>query len=208
VETVGTLLFLGTILGVLGCLVYMIYTLVTHRVRRTLVCLLGLGVWLGIYTLIMIAVSLATPQTVLVKGQEHCFDEMCFSVTDVMTMRTVGTGTQRQAAQGIYYIVTVQLRNAARQTPQKPDHPTLYLVDRAGHQYDSFSGGQTIIGQSPQWDRRLQPGEVQARAVVFDVPLEVQQPHLVVAEGSWPTPLIIGDENSLFHPKTEFSLAL
>jgi Domain of unknown function (DUF4352) len=207
VETIGTLLFLGTIFGVSGCLVYIIYTVLTHRARQTFACLLGLGIWLGIYTLIMIVVSLATPQTVLVRGQEHCFDEMCFSVRGVMTTRTVGTGTHKLTAQGIYYIVSVQLRNAARQTSQKPDHPALSLVDRADHQYDSSSTGQTSIGQSPQWDQRLQPGEVQTRTVIFDVPLQIQQPHLVIAEGSWPTPLIIGDENSFFHPKTEFSLA-
>jgi hypothetical protein len=204
---IGTLLFIGTIFGLLGSFVYMIITLFNHRVRRTFACLLGCVVWLGIYTLIMMTISFTTPQMVLARGQEHCFDEMCFSVQDATTTRILGTGTHAQLARGIYYIVTVQLRNAARQAPQKPDQPAFYLTDAAGYQYSPSSAGQHAIGQYPQWNQRLQPGEEQTREVVFDVPLQIQQPHLIVTEGSWPTPLIIGDENSFFHPKTAFSLA-
>jgi heme/copper-type cytochrome/quinol oxidase subunit 1 len=204
---IGTLLFIGTIFGLLGSFVYMIITLFNHRVRRTFACLLGCVVWLGIYTLIMMTISFTTPQMVLARGQEHCFDEMCFSVQDATTTRILGTGTHAQLARGIYYIVTVQLRNAARQASQKPDQPAFYLTDAAGYQYSPSSAGQHAIGQYPQWNQRLQPGEEQTREVVFDVPLQIQQPHLIVTEGSWPTPLIIGDENSFFHPKTAFSLA-
>ncbi len=205
-ETIGTLLFLLTLAGTLGSLIYSIFTFLTHHKRRAYACIIGLVVWFGIYMVLMIIISFITPPTVLAHGQEHCFDDMCFSVQNVKVVKKVENGTVTRTAQGTYYLVAVQLRNAAQQAPQKPDNPSLYLTDRTGHTYSLSSSAQAVIGQEPQWNQRLQAGEIQVRTAVFDVPIGIQQPYLVITEGGWPSSLIIGDENSLFHAKTLFSL--
>jgi hypothetical protein len=148
---------------------------------------------------------------VLEPHQERCFDEMCFSVLQAMTQSTVGNREQMQTAQGLYYVVTVQLRNASQRTAQKPDHPAFFLDDGQGGHYPPSQGAQHALGQQPVWDARLQPGETQARTLVFDAPKtflqQSPQPRLGITEGSWPTPLIIGDENSPWHQVTVIQLA-
>jgi hypothetical protein len=208
VEAIGTLIFIATVLAMLGGVIYSIYFLFAHRPTRARNGLAGTIVWLVVYVAAMIAASLLTPQTVLNQGQERCFDEMCFSATQVSTARTLGTGDGAQSAQGIYYVVTVQLRNASVRTPQRPDSPSFALADSGGRTYTPSAAGQQAIGQDPAWNTKLQPGEVAPREVVFDAPASLQDVYLLVAEGGWPSAWIIGDENSLFHKKTAIRLAL
>lgn len=208
VNVIGTLLFLATALGVLAALIYALSALVRGQRRRAGLTLIGTLAWLCVYLLLMVVVSLLTPQTVLPQSQERCFDEMCFSVTSVMRESTVGAGTTQATAQGIYYVLSIQLRNASLRTPQKPDHPAFYLVDQQGHRYLPAASAQLALGQQPTWDQRLQPGERQTRTVIFDMPPQTQRPRLGMTEGTGPGPFIIGDEQSLLHPQTQIQLAL
>src|SRR6185437_16010021 len=116
-----------------------------------------------------------TAQQVLDAHQERCFDEMCFSVPQSMTQSTVDNGEQTQTAQGLYYVVTVQLRNASQRTAQKPDHPAFFLDDGRGSHYLPSQSTQQALGQQPVWDARLQPGEAQSRTLVFDAPVTLLQ---------------------------------
>src|SRR5262249_37615727 len=161
-------LFLGTALGMLGALGYAVYGLAMGKRRRAGLTLVVTLLWLGVYVLTMVLVSLLTPQHILDQSQERCFDEMGFSVSQVTTTTTLGTGTNQQTAQGRYYVVRMQLRNAAIRTAQKPDHPAFFLDDQQGHRYTSSAAGQRAVGQAPAWEQRLQPGEQQTRDVVFD----------------------------------------
>jgi len=77
------------------------------------------------------------------------------------------------------------------------------LVDAQEHSYGPSQEAQQAAEQQPVWDSQLQPGETQSRVVIFQVPGVLLQPGLLITEGGWPTSLIIGDENSPFHKKTE-----
>jgi hypothetical protein len=212
VELLGTLLFLTTVVGALGVVIAIVYGAFTRRRRLIRVLLITSAIWLALYIALLVGASLLTPQQVLQAHQERCFDEMCFSVLHATTQSTVGAGEQTQTAQGLYYVVTVQLRNASQRTAQKPDHPAFFLDDGHEHQYQPSQVAQQALGQQPVWDARLQPGETQSRPLVFDAPANLLQrsplPRLGITEGSWPTPLIIGDENSPWHQVTVIQLEL
>jgi hypothetical protein len=211
IEFIGTLVFLATVAGALSALIVLVYALVTQRLRMVRAVLIGSLIWVAAYSALLVGASLLTPQRVLDAHQERCFDEMCFSVVQATTQSALGTGAQAQSAQGLFYVVTVQLRNASQRTAQKPDHPAFFLDDGQGRQYLPSPTGQQAIGQQPVWEIRLQPGETQVRTLIFDAPTLLRQqslqPRLGVTEGSWPTPVIIGDENSPWHQRTLIQLA-
>jgi hypothetical protein len=154
-------------------------------------------------------VSFASQPKFLNLDQERCFDEMCYSVKSVTMTHTLGQFT----AQGDYYIITIQLRSAAQRTAQKPSQPDLFIVDSQGNRYSKIvnAGNEFEMGQpvtnAQLWDQKIQPGEIVSRIVAFDLPRDIGQPGLVVTEGIGPlSTILIGDEGSLFHAKTEFLL--
>jgi hypothetical protein len=210
IELVGTVLFLASVVGALGVVIALVYGALTRRRRLIRVLLLSSVIWLVGYSALLIGASLLTPEQVLEAHQERCFDEMCFSVLQATTVPTVGDGEQTRTAQGLYYVVTVQLRNASQRTAQKPDHPAFFLDDGRGRHYFPSQAAQQTLGQQPVWDARLPPGETQPRTLIFDAPADLAQrsplPRLGITEGSWPTPLIIGDENSPWHQVTVIQL--
>jgi hypothetical protein len=210
----GTLAFLATLLGLAAAAIGLIFSLVTRRFRTAGRIGLGVLAWMGIYAAVLLAVSFTSAPRVLGPGQEHCFDEMCFSVKNAAATKTVGAGPDQVSAHGVYYIVTVQLRNDAKRVAQKPSDPQLWIQDQQGRRHAEMIGtGDTglAVGQpvdaSQLWGQRLQAGESQAQTIAFDLPAGIIQPVLVITEGGGPTFLIIGDENSPFHARTVFQLA-
>ena len=134
IDFLGTLLFLVSVVGALGVLIALVYG-VFSRQSGYPVLLISRSVWLVVYSVLLVVASLLTPQQVLESHQERCFDEMCFSVLQATTQSTVGNGEQTQTAQGQFYVVTVQLRNASQRTAQKPDHPAFFLDDGQGRHF-------------------------------------------------------------------------
>lgn len=188
----ATLFFLLTTLALIGTLIVSPIALVQRRLAMARLVAGGMLVWLVVYGALLFGFAWFTPQTILVSGQEHCFDEMCFAVTRANSVATAQANT---------ITVTLRLRNAALHTAQKPDHPDAYLVDQRGKSYQP-----SAAGQQPVWDQQLPAGTMQERTLSFVVPAHINVPYLIVTEGSFPAPLIIGNENSPFHKKTEFRL--
>jgi hypothetical protein len=210
----GTLTFIVTLIGCVGAILAVAFTLMTHRLRTAWRIGRLMLVWVGLYIAVLLAVSFTSPQHILDPGQEHCFDEMCFSVRDVITAKTWGTGPHPMTAHGRYYVLTVQLHNAAKRVPQRPDSAMMWIADQQGRQYTDWVNAQEtpeeplggMITAQQIWYRRLEPGESMTHTIAFDLPVDAAQPSLVITEGSGPTLLIIGDENSFFHSKTAFRL--
>lgn len=213
----GTLAFIVTFFWLLFAIGAISYGLLAHKSVLVRNVSLLTFIWLGLYFAALLLVSFTSSQTIIEQTQEKCFDEMCFSVKQVNKVKTLGLPPEQKTAQGIYYVVTLQLRNAALRVPQKPDNPAYNIVDRQGKSYIYSGEGQIALErQQPQQVRpidflsshRLNPGEVLTNDLVFDLPTAVEEPGIVITEGSWPTPLIIGDENSFFHLKTKIRLNL
>lgn len=206
--TIGDLLFLLTVLIFLGTILFVPYTLLRHQMRRARNVSLVALLWMVGYLIALLGVSLFTPQAVLRPHQEHCFDDMCFSVVSAATRKTLGSPPAQYTAQGSYYLVTVQLRNAGRGRAQKPSSPSFVLVDQQGNSYEVVSQAEGSIGQNPVWDRQLPAGTTASKVYVFDVPQTAKVRGLIISEGGsgFPLMLILGDENSLFHQKTLMQL--
>lgn len=206
----GSLALLASLVVLPVGFIALIVTLAARRRKAAARIGLGLAGWIGVYTTALLLVSFTTPQRVLAMGEEHCFDEMCFSVQNVVPSKTLGAGSQQLTAGGIFYIVTVQLRNDAKRVAQKPSDPGIWIQDQQGRSYTQILGAGDALGQTLDanrlWDQKLQAGESQARTLAFDLPADTANPLLVIAEGGGPTFLIIGDENSPFHTKTAFLL--
>lgn len=206
--TIGDLLFLLTVLIFLGTILFVPYALLRHQIRRTRNVSLVALLWMAGYLIALLGVSLLTPQAVLRPHQEHCFDDMCFSVVSAATSKTLGSPPVQYTAQGSYYLVMVQLRNAGRGRAQKPSSPSFVLVDQQGNSYEVVSQAEGSIGQNPVWDRQLPAGTTASKVYVFDVPQTASVRGLIISEGGsgFPLMLILGDENSLFHQKTLMQL--
>jgi hypothetical protein len=211
----GILAFFGTILGlVIGAIVIAV-ALLTHHPQQARKGGIILEVWIGLYAAALLAASFTSQPKYLERGMERCFDEMCYSVKTLAVTQTIGAATNQFKAQGNYYVVTVQLRSDSRRTAQKPSQPDLFIVDAQGKRYSQmvnagaepgFPMGQPVTA-AQLWEQKIQPGETVSRTVAFDLPGTIQQPGLVVNEGIGPlSAIIIGDENSVFHAKTEFLL--
>ncbi len=209
-----SLIFIATFLGILVITVAVVVAVVGRKRKLASRFALLLGVWLISYCGILLVVSLTSSQTTLSLNQEHCFDEMCFSVIGFDKAKTINTTSSQATAQNTFYLVQLQLRNAARRIAQKPDSPDFVVVDQQGHSY-SYSQVATIALNNLSaptgattifWETKLNPAEKSVRTLAFDLPSTIVNPCLVVSEGGWPTQLIIDDENSFFHQKTQICL--
>lgn len=208
--TIGDLLFLLTVLIFVGAILFVLYTLLKHQIRHARAVSLLALLWIVCYLIAVLGVSLFTPQRILRPREEHCFDDMCFSVVSASTRKTLGSFSSRITAQGSYYLITVQLRNAGRGRAQKPSSPSFVLVDQQGNNYKVISQAEEIIGENPVWDHQLPAGTTDTKVYVFDIAQTAKVRGLIISEGGsgFPLMLILGDENSLFHQKTLMQLPL
>ena len=138
----GTLLFFLTILLIVAALLVSLVSLIRRRMGTVRKVVLVLLFWLGAYAIALVAVSLTSQSQTLTQGQEHCFDEMCYSAKGSSQAKTLGN----HSASGIFTVVDVQLRNAAKRSAQKPSNPQLWLVAPDGREYRDMTGGK---GKSP-----------------------------------------------------------
>jgi len=110
------------ILAVLGCVVALFllgYFLLRRQWRCVRRVLLALGIFLVLYTAILLSVSLLSPQRVLAMHQNRCFDDWCLSVERVAPQPTIGDAPTVVAAHGTFYLVTVRVSSQARGVTQR-----------------------------------------------------------------------------------------
>jgi len=208
----GILIFFITCLALLGGLTAAGAALLTRRVGRAARIGLALAVWLAVYAAALLFFSLTSHPHSIPLGQERCFDEMCFTLQSVLVESTLPPA----AAQGDFYILTIQLTNQAKRAAQRPSQPDLFILDAQGSSYSQMllaadlPGGQRVgqpVNAGELWSEKVQPGQTVVRHVAFDLPAGVQKPVLVISEGVGPlAAVIIGDEASFLHARTRFEL--
>ena len=203
------------ILAVLGCilaLVSLCYFLLRRRWTRARGVLLVLGSFLVLYAVVLLSVSLLSPQRVLVMHQSRCFDDWCLSVERVVQKSTVGTAPTVATARGTFYLVTVRVSSRARGITQRALDAQVSLLDTRGQRADPNPAGQQALdttGQGGQpLDCELAPGGSFTRTVVFDLPTSSSHLALVVTHGLFPDVLVIGSEQSFLHKPTIIQLQI
>lgn len=213
----SALLFLGGA-GLLALLlIAVIVTLFWRRqwLRYTVTALLVLIVGYGI---LLLGFSLFSRERTLAWGQEKYFCELdchlAYSVESVQHVKTIGD----TAAAGEFYVVTVRTRFdesttapwRPRDVPLTPDPLDFAVIDGQGRSIQRSSAGQSawdaMHGQSHSLTDSLRPGESYETILIFDVPQDMHAMRLLASFPVFPTQVLIGDENSVLHKKTYFSL--
>lgn len=128
--------------------------------------------------------------------QAKCFDDWCVSVMNI---------TKQNSDRTNIYAITLQVANHARVRAQRPDHPAVYIIDEEGKIYKESYPEQVVyekqFGIQRALESRIEAQTSYQTTMVFVLPKE-QKGYIVITEGGFPTPLIIGDEGSFLHKKS------
>jgi hypothetical protein len=167
---------------------------------------LGLVIYLCMYAILLVGAALIGPQQVLAMRQPRCFDDWCASVEKVEQKQAIGAAQ----AQGVFYLVTIQVSSRAKRISQRALDADVYLVE-GGTRYDLSPQGQRALEAAGQAGKPLNSlvdaGNSFTYVAVFDLPSRTGQAGLVITHGAFPGILIIGDDQSLFHKPTIIQLA-
>jgi hypothetical protein len=183
VGAVAALLLIATALVVLALLVAVVAFAARRRWARSLRALSALGLVLALYAAALLGASLIAPHRTLRIGQWKCFDDWCASVTSA-----VRTGDTVQ--------LSISVRNQGRRR-QAPDTPRMWLIDDGRRDEVSVPGLASAI--AGRFTVTLPPIALTASST--------GRPMLLVTEGGFPSGLVIGDENSPFHPQRAWQLS-
>src|SRR5512146_53425 len=144
---ISDLIFLFSVLAILFGVLALLISLATRRGRLARRLGLGLVIYVGMYALLLVGFSLASPQRVLEMHQLRCFDDWCASVEQVKRQPAIGAV---QAHSGSFYLVTLQVTSQARRISQRALDAGVYLLDGSGSRYDPSPEGQRALEAAGQ----------------------------------------------------------
>jgi hypothetical protein len=179
----GAIVLVGAVFLELALLIGAVAFLVGRSWNSALVAAILAGAIVVLYAVALVVVSVATPSRSLAPGEWKCFDDWCASVTSVT--RT-----------GDVVLVSVSVQNQGRRE-QAPDTPRLWLLHN-GRRDQVLVAGLTS---------RVPGGSVRLLPQIRLVSAASENPMLVVTEGGFPSRLVIGDDNSPFHPQPAWPLS-
>lgn len=210
-----TIFDLVLLLAVLGCvlaLLSLFYFLLRSRWTLARRASLALGSFLVLYAVVLLSVSLLSPQHMLAMHQDRCFDDWCLSVDRVVQQPTVGAPPKIVTARGEFYLVTVRVSSRAKAITQRALDAQVYLLDTSSQRYDPSPAGQQALDATGQGGQPLSselvPGGSFTRTVVFDLPKGSSHLALGVTHGQFPELLVIGSEQSFLHKPTLIELQI
>lgn len=126
-----------------------------------------------------------SPASIAKVGEAVTDGDLSFTVQEVKTANTLGSYYSKQA-QGKFYIVTVQVKNDAKDT-KTIDSSQFQVTDNQGYTFDRSTDGQTALGlQQGHVDlflQQVQPSLSLTGDIVFDLPKDATGLKLV-AKGS------------------------
>jgi hypothetical protein len=208
--TIFDLLFVLTVLVTLCMLGRAVYLLVRSRMRPAGHLLVRLCALLGAYAVVLVLVSLISPQQVLGLRQPRCFDDWCLQVDQVTWRPAVGRAPLIAMAHEGYAVVTIRVLSRARRAIQRAPDARIYLLAGGGQRYATDTAAQRALeaqgaGGLPL-DSAMAPGGSFVRTVAFDVPATPGPVDLLVEHGLFPDILVIGDAQSFLHKPTVIAL--
>ncbi|MBA3515955.1 MAG: hypothetical protein H0T77_16465 [Pyrinomonadaceae bacterium] len=218
---IGAMAFLGTGLLFLVAGLIFLYTVIKGELAGTKVVVSAIATVAAIYVGFLLLFSFTSSERVLARGQEKHFCEidchLAYSILDVQQTKTLGNGPNQSTAAGQYNIVTIKTRFDENTVSSTRGNGTLTpnsrlgtVVDAQGRKYWPSESGAKALAQTEDpgtpFTEALRPGETYTTKLVFDLPVNVASPTLLLNEGEWLTRFIIGHENSPLHKKTRFQL--
>jgi len=144
---------------------------------------------LGVYVVVLIAVSLLTPQKIGNAGQAYCKDIWCIGIEKVSPM---------PARNEIAYKVDVRIFSDANTVRTSGKGFSLFLVDERGRRYPMMKDPSVIPS-----DLSLDPGESVNTSLTFVTRADAQKLFLTVDSPiSWGARLCFACDSSLLHKPT------
>ena len=140
------------------------------------------GLLMAVYAVALVGASATAPARSLANGEWKCFDDWCVTITSVV--RTGNT---------VQIVLTVQNQGHREQAP---DTPRAWLLHNTRRDEVVVPGlASRLPGGS---SRHLPPIRLTAPTA--------ELPRFLVTEGGFPSVLVIGDDNSPFHPQPSWAL--
>lgn len=119
-------------------------------------------------------------------NQEVVDKDLSFTITNVTKQKNVGNSYTKKTAQGMFYIVTVQIKNNGDKTTTF-DSSMAVMTDSQNRQFERSIEGQTVLGMEKGsvdlFLQQVQPGLSVTGKIIFDVPEDIADP-MVVVKGS------------------------
>lgn len=185
------LLFAMCFLASVGVLLTALIQAVRGRARQAVRLIVGWAMGAAIYFAALIGVSLKAPQQVLHLGDARCFDDWCL---------TADSATRGPSGD---IVVSMHIWSRAKRVEQRAQSGSaVYLTDASGRRWDSLEDPSEV-----PLTALLHAGESIPASRRFAVPADAHGLAMVVNFGSGgPGNLVIGDEASLFHKRTVYSI--
>ena len=208
----GVLLMLMTIGGLIAAGVLLAVSFFMKIVWLRKFTLGGIAVWLAFYFVMLLGFSLFSTEKTLAIGEakEYCgfyLDcHMHTTVTGVRTAQTLGDRT----ANGKFYIVKVKVFSDAKRARLGLLTVDTHVVDGENREYSRDTRAEEKLPPQPAFEKQVGPEESFEKEVVFDLPADVKDPRLDIAEGFGIDKVIesvlVDDEDSILHKRNYFKL--
>ena len=205
----GVLLMLLTIGGLFLAVLLMIVAGVTRQVWLAKFVFGAVGVWFGVYAVLLVTISLFSAEKTLSLNEPKAFCGFYLdchiraAVTDVRKTKTFGNKT----ADGEFYVVRVKIFSDARRAELGLHAPELEVVDADERRFKRLAD---LENPETSWDTKVPASGMFEKETVFDLPENVSNPRLDIAEGIEVDKVfemfLIGDEDSLWHKCSLFKL--
>lgn len=156
------------------------------------------GIW-ALYLAVLVGTSIVQRQRVMQIGQDQCFDEMCFAVTNVEELPgfLIRDGSRLVR-------VSVRITNRGRGKPESEELIKAYLLDAKGRRWEQSTGISGV-----RLTAAVGPGSSVISEPVFKVAPDASALGLVFTHGhKQPGVLVIGNSDSLWHKPTIVMLGL
>ncbi len=117
-------------------------------------------------------------------NQEIQYDDFAFSVLGARKASTLGKGDS-QAADGVYYVVTIKVANHAARVDYTFKKKAAILIDESGREFHVSASGQRALESSEgqHCGAPIPAGASCVIDVVFDVPKSANASQLRISEG-------------------------
>lgn len=205
----GVLLMLLTICGLFLAVLLMIVAGVTRLVWLAKFVFGAVGVWFGVYAVLLVTVSLFSEEKTLNLNEPKAFCgfyldcHLHAAVTDIRRTKTFGNKT----ADGEFYVVKVKVFSDAKRAELNLSNPQFAVVDSGKQRFERIA---ELEKPEPSWETKIPAGGSFEKEMIFDLPENVSNPRLDVSEGigidKFFELFLIGDEDSLWHKRSLFKL--
>ncbi len=207
---------------------YAILLIIQAWKRREYRQALGVGKWLlagiGVYFVTLLGFSVTSNDRLVGSdGVQFCSLDgdcgMTGAIVRVERRKTAGNPPRELTANGMFYVVTAKVSSSEANPKFRPKELTGYMVDANGKTYSRRTqaewevAGETVTDPAILYQIVSGPsGGSYRKTMVFDVPVGVQEPALVLQQGSWLDRMmqlfLVGDEDSMLHGKTKLQVVV